>query len=271
MKLKWYGQAAFSLTSSDGVTVITDPYTPETAGYASILDPADVVITSSDNDSFHCRADLILGNPIVINALAVAQDSGERTEQGIRFRAIEAMEALNHRYHDPDQNALYRFEMDGLQIGHMGDVGNALSAAQIDFFSGLDVLLVVVDTVPANKDNPEFKAAASKLPYVTYQIRWEQFKGNHIGGIIGDDTGSAVKWNCKTKEGQTMPTMIQTIIIHKPNFKKEEEWYRTAYYITDTGELKDNGAGRRNICTERSIGPDDEVSSWVRFFGGVGG
>lgn len=148
MKLKWYGQAAFSLTTSNGVTVITDPYTPETAGYAPIPDPADVVITSSDNDSFHCRADLISGSPIVINALAVAQNGGTRTEKGITFRAIEAMEALNHRYHDPDQNALYRFEMDGLQIGHMGDVGNALSAAQMDFFSGLDVLLALVGGHP---------------------------------------------------------------------------------------------------------------------------
>lgn len=148
MKLKWYGQAAFSLTSNDGLTVITDPYTPETAGYAPIPDPADVVITSSDNDSFHCRADLISGSPIVINALALAQNGGTRTEKGVTFRAIEAMEALNHRYHDPDQNALYRFEMDGLQIGHMGDVGNALSAAQMDFFRGLDVLLALAGGHP---------------------------------------------------------------------------------------------------------------------------
>jgi L-ascorbate metabolism protein UlaG (beta-lactamase superfamily) len=148
MKLKWYGQAAFSLTSSDGLTVITDPYTPETAGYAPIPDPANIVITSSDNDSFHCRADLISGDPIAINALAVAQGSGERTEKGITFRAIAAMEALNHRYHDPDQNALYRFEIDGLQIGHMGDVGNALSAVQMEFFSGLDILLALAGGHP---------------------------------------------------------------------------------------------------------------------------
>jgi len=148
VKLKWYGQAAFSLTSSDGLMVITDPYTPETAGYAPIPDPADIVITSSDNDSFHCRADLISGDPIVINALAVAQGSGERTEKGITFRAIAAMEALNHRYHDPDQNALYRFEMDGLQIGHMGDVGNALSASQIAFFDRLDILLALAGGHP---------------------------------------------------------------------------------------------------------------------------
>ncbi len=148
MKLKWYGQAAFSVTSDAGLTIITDPYTPETAGYEPILDPADVVITSSDNDSFHCRADLILGNPVAINALAVAQSGGERVEKGVTFRAIAAMEALNHRYHDPDANALYRFEVDGIRIGHMGDVGNALSDEQIDFFRDLDVLLALAGGHP---------------------------------------------------------------------------------------------------------------------------
>jgi len=148
MKLKWYGQAAFSVTADDGLTIITDPYTPETAGYAPITDAAHIVITSSDNDSFHCRADLIGGNPIVINALAVAQGSGERTEKGVTFRAIEAMEALNHRYHDPDQNGMYRFEVDGISIGHMGDVGNALSEAQIEFFRDVDILLALAGGHP---------------------------------------------------------------------------------------------------------------------------
>jgi len=148
MKLKWYGQAAFAIRSSDGLTIITDPYTPETAGYVPILEPADLVITSSDNDSFHCRADLIKGNPIAINALEVAQNGGSRTEKGITFKAIEAMEALNHKYHDPDQNAMYRFTVDGITIGHMGDVGNALTDAQIDFFRGVDVFLALAGAHP---------------------------------------------------------------------------------------------------------------------------
>lgn len=148
MKLKWYGQAAFSVTPDDGFTIITDPYTPETAGYEPILDPADVVITSSDNDSFHCRADLILGEPVAINALAVARDGGARAEKGVTFRAIAAMEALNHRYHDPDACAMYRFEVDGIRIGHMGDIGNALSPEQIDFFRDIDVLLALAGGHP---------------------------------------------------------------------------------------------------------------------------
>ena len=148
MKLKWYGQASFRITAEDGTSIVTDPYTPETSGYAPVTEPTDIVIRSSDNDSFHCRADLIPGEPAVVTALDLAGNGGETTVNGIRIRAIEAMEALNHRYHDPDQNGMYRFTVDGIDIGHMGDVGNPLNDEQIDFFKGIDVLLALAGGHP---------------------------------------------------------------------------------------------------------------------------
>lgn len=148
MKIKWYGHASFLITANDGTAIITDPYTPETSGYAPISDVADVVIMSSDNDLFHCRADLLPGSPLVINALTVAQQGGKRQELGIEFQAMEAMEALDHREHDPDQNGMFRFEVDGISVGHMGDVGNPLTTAQMDFFKDVDVLLALVGGHP---------------------------------------------------------------------------------------------------------------------------
>lgn len=148
MKLKWYGHASFRITSSDGRSIVTDPYTPELAGYPPVTETADVVIISSDNDDYHCRYDLIPGNPTVVNALEVAEKGGVRQESGVTFRAIQAMEMEDHPYHDPDQNGMYRFEVDGLQIGHMGDVGNSLTVAQIDFFKDLDILLALAGDIP---------------------------------------------------------------------------------------------------------------------------
>ena len=148
MQIKWYGQACFLITRSDGLKIVTDPYTPETAGYHPVTEKTDLVIRSSDNDSFHCRADLIPGNPCVITALDLAQSGGETTELGVRVQAIEAMEALNHKYHDPDQNGMYRFDVDGMSIGHMGDMGNALSDKQIEFFKGIDILLALAGGHP---------------------------------------------------------------------------------------------------------------------------
>jgi L-ascorbate metabolism protein UlaG (beta-lactamase superfamily) len=148
MKLKWYGHAAFRITSADGLSIITDPYTPETSGYAPITETADIVIVSSDNDSFHCRYDLIPGSPRVVNALEVAQRGGTRTVHDLAIRAIQAMEMENHPHHDPDQNGMYRFSVDGISIGHMGDVGNPLTAAQIAFFNDVDILLALAGDVP---------------------------------------------------------------------------------------------------------------------------
>ncbi len=144
MKLKWYGHAAFRLTSEEtGLSVITDPYTPEGVGYAPIGETADVVIISSDDDEAHCRADLIPGAPAVVNALDTALGSGEAEARGLRVRAVAAAEWIDHPRGVPGQNGIYRFELDGLSIAHMGDVGNPLNAGQIDFLRGVDVLLAL--------------------------------------------------------------------------------------------------------------------------------
>lgn len=143
MKIKWYGHAAFRLTPERGPTVITDPYTPEGVGYAPIEDEADLVITSSDDDDAHCRADLIKGDPMVVNALQVALDGGRTDVGGLDIRAIEAAEWEEHPEHAPGQNAMYRFTLYGIDIAHMGDVGNPLSDRQIAFLEGVDVLLAL--------------------------------------------------------------------------------------------------------------------------------
>ena len=38
---------------------------------------------------------------------------------------------------------MYRFEMDGIKVAHMGDVGNPLNAQQMAFFEDVDVLLAL--------------------------------------------------------------------------------------------------------------------------------
>lgn len=149
MQIKWYGHACFLITASDGTRIITDPYTPETSGYRPIQEAADLVIRSSADDSFHCRADLVPGQPQVVTALDLAREGGQALVDGVPIQAIEAMEALDHRDFHPEQNGMYRFTVDDMDIGHMGDVGAALSERQIAFFRGVDLLLALAGGHPA--------------------------------------------------------------------------------------------------------------------------
>ncbi|MGD1886225.1 MAG: MBL fold metallo-hydrolase [Cohaesibacteraceae bacterium] len=147
MQLKWYGHAAFRITAQNapkaGLSIITDPYTPDGVGYRTINETADLVIISSDDDDAHCRADLIPGEPAVINALDTALAAGSPEAAGVTVKAGEAAEWEHHPRGVPGQNGMYRFEVDGLKIAHMGDVGNPLTDDQMAFFEDVDVLLAL--------------------------------------------------------------------------------------------------------------------------------
>ena len=70
MKITFYAHASFRL-EADGLTVITDPYTPgpQASGFDPINEPADVVIMSSATDAFHSDPSHVRGQPIVVNTL----------------------------------------------------------------------------------------------------------------------------------------------------------------------------------------------------------
>lgn len=148
MKITWYGHATFYIEAENGTTLFTDPHNPATSGYKPYDKAADIVVISSATDDFHNNESLIPGKHVVVNALELAQSGEARTEKGITFQAVEALENTAHRGGHPDQNGMYRFEIDGITVGHMGDMGNALSAQQLEFFRGVDVLLALAGGYP---------------------------------------------------------------------------------------------------------------------------
>ncbi len=162
MKLTWYGHASFRVAAKGGASVVTDPYDPATSGYKPVLEPADIVVISSATDSFHCNAHLVPGSPVVINSLELARSGKSRTVQDVTFHGVEASEALDHRGGQPEANGMVRFTLGDLSVGHMGDVGTSLSAAQLGFFRGVDVLLALAGghpTIPLDA----LKAAVDEL------------------------------------------------------------------------------------------------------------
>ncbi len=140
MQITWYGHACFELRN--GVRIVTDPYTPDIANLRPVPAPADIVIMSSSDNSYHSCAAAVPGDPEVLDALEIARSGGRRDAHGIRFDAIEVRESIVHKPR-PDANAMYAFELDGIRVAHMGDVGNPLTAEQLAFLRGADVLLAL--------------------------------------------------------------------------------------------------------------------------------
>lgn len=226
MILKWYGHASFRITASDGTSIITDPYTPETCGYDPIIEPADLVLISSATDTFHCRADLIPGEHAVVNALELARNGGSCVERGIPIRAVQSMEAYSHRDFHPDDNGMYRFEVDGIHIGHMGDMGNPLSAAQMAFFEGVDVLLALAGGYPTI-ELPDLKAVIDHVqpklvvPMHFRTLRWRPQSQHWIAAFLDLFDPANVDFAIATQvtltreglTGETLPPSTRALVL----------------------------------------------------------
>jgi len=145
MKIKWLAHASF-LIEGDGLRIITDPFEPnETINLPPVTEPADIVVRSSDDDEAHCYIETIPPGFELVTATEIV-DSGI-TVKGVNFSAVWSEES--HIYKDVVRdNAMYQFTLEGINITHMGDVGNPLTKTQMDALSETDILLALVGGPP---------------------------------------------------------------------------------------------------------------------------
>jgi L-ascorbate metabolism protein UlaG (beta-lactamase superfamily) len=144
MKIQWLAHAAFLITS-DNLRVITDPFEPNDLNLPPITEPADIVIRSSPDDIAHAHVDTIPSGFELVTATEIVD--APVTVKGVRFDAIWSQESLIHKDVARD-NAMYRFTLEGVNITHMGDVGNALTDAQLAALAGTDILLALAGGPP---------------------------------------------------------------------------------------------------------------------------
>jgi L-ascorbate metabolism protein UlaG (beta-lactamase superfamily) len=144
VRITFYAHASFRL-EADGLSVVTDPYTPgpEGSNFDPIDEPADLVIMSSATDAFHSDPGHVRGDPTVVNALELPLEGEDVL--GVRIRPFPAMESMTFDFgRDPDANALYLFTLGGLRVLHMGDIGNPVPEAHLDALAGnVDVLFAL--------------------------------------------------------------------------------------------------------------------------------
>lgn len=137
MKIKWLGHSSFLVTTEEGVKIITDPYHVDGAiAYAPINESADV-ITVSHSHGDHNNELAVKGNPRVIKSAGIIK------VKGIEFKGISS-------HHDDSKgsqrgnNIIFCFNIDGINICHLGDLGHLLSDKEIAEIGPVDILMIPV-------------------------------------------------------------------------------------------------------------------------------
>lgn len=134
MDITWYGHACFRLRDK-GATIVTDPYAPS-VGYTLPKVRADIVTVSHDHAG-HNYVSGVKDSPKVIDG------PGEYEIKGVFITGIAT-------FHDRKKgmqrgrNTVFLFEMDGLTICHLGDLGHVPTQDQVEALSDVDILLIPV-------------------------------------------------------------------------------------------------------------------------------
>ena len=139
MEITPLGLSSFKLRGKQA-TVVTDPYDSKAVGLKFPKNvEADVVTVSHDHPD-HNEVSAVGGSPFVISG------PGEYEIKGVMVIGVATFHDEN-RGADRGKNTIYRIEIDGVKVGHLGDLGHTLTSAQVDDLSGVDVLFVPVGGV----------------------------------------------------------------------------------------------------------------------------
>lgn len=135
MKIRWLGQASFSIRTAGGTVIRMDPF-DESLGLPISDERADVV-TVSHGHFDHNAAHLVPGDGAVV-------DTPGRTEvAGITFTGVAT-------FHDEDKgakrgdNIIFCFKVDGVSVCHAGDLGHSLLPHHVEEVGSVDLLMIPV-------------------------------------------------------------------------------------------------------------------------------
>lgn len=136
MKISWLGHSSFRLEESTGTVVVTDPFDAGIVGYEMPKTRADIVTISHDHGD-HNALSRIEGNPIVLDRI------GAFEIEGVHIASLRS-------YHDNKggakrgENRVFTFRMDGVDICHMGDIGEECQMSFVEALGSVNVLLLPV-------------------------------------------------------------------------------------------------------------------------------
>jgi L-ascorbate metabolism protein UlaG (beta-lactamase superfamily) len=143
--IRWHGQSMFEIVTPKGTTIIVDPHLLEQYRVKEDSFKADLICISHPHTD-HNQVGAVKDNKKVKTINAVNKETGEANEIKEEFKDVKIQTIGT--FHDKvggmsrGQNGVFIFEIDGMRIVHLGDLGHTLTPRQIKKIGVVDVLLI---------------------------------------------------------------------------------------------------------------------------------
>lgn len=144
LAIRYVGHSCFLITSRRGTRILTDPVGMP-GGVLPAGFEADLVTVSHDHPD-HAAVDRVGGSPRVLRGLARNGFAWQEIDETVRDVDVRSIGTFHDARTGEEQglSSIFRFEVDGLVIVHLGDLGHMLTGAQLARLGRVDVLMVPV-------------------------------------------------------------------------------------------------------------------------------
>jgi L-ascorbate metabolism protein UlaG (beta-lactamase superfamily) len=144
-KLTWLGQSCFVLESAGGARIVMDPI-PSSLGYPLPAALRAHAVTISHEHGDHNNIGMVQGSPRVLRGITADKKGWHQIATEVQDVTIRSVAA----YHDDVRgkklglNSIFVFEVRGVRVVHLGDLGHRLDDRMLSQLGSVDVVLIPV-------------------------------------------------------------------------------------------------------------------------------
>ena len=138
MIISWFGHSSFKIEekiNGENISVVSDPF-DSSVGLKVPNIEADIV-SVSHNHFDHNNVSALRGKPFVVDC------AGEYDIKGVIIEGIKSFHD-EKKGDDRGENIIFRFDIEGISLVHLGDLGDVLDNKQLEKIGGVDILFIPV-------------------------------------------------------------------------------------------------------------------------------
>ncbi|MFH2034918.1 MAG: MBL fold metallo-hydrolase [Candidatus Zixiibacteriota bacterium] len=197
IKIRWFGQSSFRITTSIGTTIVIDPVNFK--GYHIPDGTTADFVTISHEHIDHNSVDALSGSPRVFRGTdkqCQIVNPIDTTIDGIRLYTVSS-------FHNPGHNrfnAIFVFEFDGIRMAHLGDIGTILADDQIKAIGEIDILMIPV--------GGQYTIAGPEADSIVNQLNVKR---------------AIIPMHYKTKAFEDLPYTVEPFLKNKENIRRIDD------------------------------------------------
>jgi L-ascorbate metabolism protein UlaG (beta-lactamase superfamily) len=147
--IQFLGHACFLITSSLGINILTDPFSPSVLSYPvkSGTVPADIILVTHEDETANFT-DMASGSPVILRS---SMASGVNRANGVLIRGVRT--SSENPSASVKLNVAYIWAMEGIRLCDLGAIEDAITPTEAINIGHVDVLFLPVGGPPDFTDD----------------------------------------------------------------------------------------------------------------------